>query len=227
MWIIGLTGGIGAGKSTLAKHLKQIGIPVHSADQAIHSLFETDDEIQKQIRNMWPDVFVKGEIDRLLLRKRALSSPFGLSYLERILYPRLAEEQRKFLLRYQKLKVRFVALDVPLLFEVGLDRFCDVVILASSPSRIRKKRVLKRKGMTPAQFKTFENSQMTEGERKKRADFVIQCGRDKGSALKRIQEILTLLSQKSDYPWNGRWPMDFKKELYDQRNRFRHRNNRI
>ena len=222
MWILGLTGAIGAGKSTLAKYLEKEGVPVHSSDSEIHSLLKTDLEVQQKVRTLWPDVFIRGRIDRNLLGERVLSSPSSLSQLEDILYPSLAHRQKLFLDKNKILNYQFVVLEVPLLFEVGLDRYCDYVILASTPLYLRKLRVLKRKGMTLKKFKAFESHQMKESERKKRADFIIPCGREKGSALKRIREILKGLSQKPSPPWQGKWPTTFKRKIHDTGSRSRH-----
>lgn len=227
MWVLGLTGGIGAGKSTLSKYLKYEGIPVHSADREIHCLLRTDPEIQHKIRELWPDVFINGNLDRKILGDRALSSPGGLLVLEDILYPKLAQRQREFLFQNQKRKASCVVLDIPLLFETGLDQYCDFVILASAPFFLRKQRVLRREGMTLKKFQTLESHQMKEVQRKKRADFVISCGRDKGSALKKIKHILYFFSQKPSPQWNGRWPINIIRSLHGTRNCFRHRNNRI
>lgn len=215
MWIIGLTGGIGAGKSTLAGYLREMGIPVHSADQEIHTLLDTDSEIQQHIKSLWSEVFVNGKIDRNILGERATTSPGGLAKLEKILYPKLAKRQKEFLKKHQREKVPFVALDVPLLLEVGLDKYCHVVILASAPLRMRKERVLTRQGMTLKKFQAFENHQMKNAERKKKVDFIIPCGREKESALKRIQHILKILSKKTQPKWNGYWPSNLKRKVHD------------
>jgi len=227
MWILGLTGAMGAGKSTLAKYFRLMGVPVHCADRAIHSLLRKDIDIQQKIKFLWPEVFFNGKIDRSLLGDRVLSSPSDLAQLEEILYPKLAKQQKEFLLKNQKHKAKFVVLDVPLLFEVGLDRYCHYVILASAPLFLRKLRVLSRKGMAFQKFQDFESHQLNDAQRRKRADFMIPCGREKGSALKRIREILYMLSQKSSPKWQGRWPTNFKREPYGQGNRFRHGNNRV
>lgn len=218
---------MGAGKSTLAKYLRLMGVPVHCADKEVHLLLRKDHDIQQKVKDRWPDVFVKGEIYRFLLGDRVLYSSSDLMQLEEILYPKLAQRQKEFLLKNQKNKSPLVVLDVPLLLEVGLDRYCHYVILAIAPRLLRKQRSLGRKGMSLKKFQAFESHQMNDVERKKRADFIIPCGREKGSALQRIGQILYELSQQSSPKWQGRWPINFKRETYGTRNRFRHRNNRV
>ncbi|MDI9638188.1 dephospho-CoA kinase [Kamptonema cortianum] len=206
MWIIGITGGIGAGKSFLSKSFVSLGVPVHSSDKCIHLLLGHDVEIQKRIKTRWPKAFIKGKIDRKILGDLVLSSPSDLRNLEEILYPKLLKSQKEFLKRNQAQGKNVVALDIPLLFEVGLDRYCDFVVLASTPLFLRKKRVLERKGMTLKKFKTFDGEQMNDLQRRKKADFIIPCGREKGSAFKKVKYVLDLVSQKNARRWQGKWP---------------------
>jgi len=222
MWIVGITGGMGAGKSTLSKYFRLMGIPVHSADQEIHTLLNSDSSIQKKIKTLWPEVFVEGKIDRQLLGERAISSPHGLDTLEKLLYPELAQKQKEFLQECQKRKVPIAVIDVPLLLEVGLDRYCNLVIVASSPFLVRKQRVFERTGMTSQKFKAFESRQLTDTQRRKNADLIIPCGRDKGSALRRVQRLILSLSQKPSPQWDGKWPTTLKRKPYAPRNRPRH-----
>lgn len=227
MWIIGLTGALGAGKSTLSQDFKLLGVPVLCSDAVIHSLLESDPLISQKIKALWPDVFIKGKIDRFLLGESTLSSSDQLRILEGILYPNLAKMQKDFLEFHQKQNAPMVVLDVPLLFEVGLDKYCHYVVIATAPYSLRKKRVLKRDGMSLEKFSFFESHQMPEKERLKYADFIVPTGREKENPLKKIQEIISCLSQQSSPAWTGEWPTTLTRELYDKRNRPRHRNNGV
>lgn len=213
MWIIGITGGIGAGKSFLSRSFVSLGVPVHSSDKCIHFLLAHDGDIQKRIKARWPKAFIKGKIDRKVLGDFVLSSSSDLKFLEEILYPKLLESQKEFLKRNQAQRRKVVALDIPLLFEVGLDRYCHFVVIASTPLFLRKKRVLRRKGMTLKKFKIFDGEQMNDLQRRQKGDFVIPCGREKGSAFKRVKYILDLISQKNPRRWQGKWPISVCKNL--------------
>jgi dephospho-CoA kinase len=227
MWIIGLTGAIGSGKSTLSNQLRWLGIPVHCADQETHDLLDSNPLIQKQIKNSWPTAFRNGKVNRDLLGDQVLGSYEQLEKLEKILYPHLAKAQFRFLKKHQKLKTSVVAIDVPLLFEVGLDSYCQFVFLAEVPYFLRKQRVLKRKHMTEEKFEALESHQLNQSVRRKMADVIIPTGLGKGSSLKRIKEILHILSQKKVHAWQGKWPTTLQKEPNDKRNRLRYRNNWI
>ncbi|MBY0293537.1 MAG: dephospho-CoA kinase [Alphaproteobacteria bacterium] len=222
MIIVGLTGAMGAGKSNLARYLHREGIPLHCADQEIHNLLASDAEIQKKVKALWPDVFVEGSIDRNKLGNRTFFSSQTLTQLEDLLYPKLLQRQRKFLVKNQKLKTPLVVFDAPLLCEVGLDRYCHFVLMAYAPPFLRKQRVLRRKGMTQQKFQMITSHQMKDQQRRKYVDFIIPTGREKGSALKRIRDLLDTLLQRPAPFWQGRWPIKLKREPYVTRNRFRH-----
>lgn len=211
----------------LAKAFQHEGVPVHEADEEIHRLFEEDRDVQKDVRALWPGVFENGKISRQKLRQKVLPSPQGLNRLEKILYPKLLKQQIKFIKRGQNLKKSMVVLDVPLLFETGLHRYCHFVIVVSSPSFLRTKRVLRRKGVTSEDYENFEFHQLSALQKEQGADLAIRTGRDKGSALKEIKKVLAYLTNKPIPCWSGRWPVQLQREPYDKRSRLRYRNNRV
>ena len=227
MWIIGLTGAMGAGKSLISSYFRHEGVPVHCSDEFVHFLFEKDDDVQRQIKRLWPDVFVEGKIDRSLLANHVLSSSHDLRCLEDTLYPKLAENQKKFIKKNQQLRNKFIVLDVPLLLEVGLDSYCNYVILASAPPSLRKQRVMRRQGMTLQKFHALEALQMKEGDKGKKADLILYSGRDKGNVLKAIKKVIFLLSQQPIPKWEGKWPKNLIRRPYESKSCLRHRNNRI
>ncbi len=227
MWIIGLTGAIGAGKSTLARSFERLGIPVLCSDTVIHTLLASDPVVCQAIYELWPEVFVNGKIDRFLLGEHTLSSPDRLRKLESLLYPSLARLQKEFLHHHQNKGTPYVVLDVPLLFEVGLHRYCHSIVLASAPYPLRKQRVLRRKGMSLKKFTLLESQQMPEKQKLKGADFIVPTGRGRGSPLKRVQEILSVLSHHPPPEWDGTWPTTLQREPYDTRSCLRHRNNGV
>ena len=94
----------------LAKHFRLMGVPVHCADREIHSLLKNDPEIQQKIKTLWPDVFVKGRVDRQLLGKQVLCCPAVLGTLEAILYPQLVQRQKEFLLKIKNVKLHLLFL---------------------------------------------------------------------------------------------------------------------
>ncbi len=209
---------MGSGKSTLAEQVLSLGVPVCCADHEVHALLEGDLEIQKKIKDLWPDVFIHGKIDRILLGNLVLGSTRQLRLLEGILYPKLAQRQKMFLKHHQKLNTPIVVFDVPLLLEVGLDRYCHRVVLTEAPYSLRKKRVLKRGGMSETRFKQLESHQFTDEIRRKHADLIISTGRSRISSLQKIKEFLFHLSKETPPSWTGKWPTTLKRRSYGQRN---------
>jgi dephospho-CoA kinase len=227
MWIVGVTGALGSGKSAQTRFLSQRGIPVFSADDYVHHILNSDKDVIKKVKTLWPDAFHQGKIDRHKLGEIVLQSPQCLELLEQIIYPELALQLKMFIQKNQYDNSKIVVLDIPLLMEVGLDNYCHIVILLTSPLFIRKRRVLRRKGMTEKKFKAMSSHQMTDDERRKRADFIIPTGREKACAVRKMEEIIDRLLHLPSPRWNGRWPTKLKKDIYGKGNRFRHRNNRI
>lgn len=219
VWIVGLTGAIGAGKSTIACQFQSLGAPIHCADREIHRLLKEDETIKEKVRNRWPGVTVGGDINRSLLAEAVLGDPQQLRDLENILYPGLVKSQKSFLENHQKIKTPLVILDVPLLMEVGLYKYCHKAILVEAPFLIRRWRVLRRSGMPIEKLKKFESQQFPDEIRRKHADFIIATGRGKRSSLEMVKRILAILERETAPAWEGRWPRILKREPYEKRNR--------
>ena len=206
MWVIGLTGALGAGKSTLSKHCQALGFPIHCADRAIHTLLASDPDVSQQIYSLWPSVFNKGSVDRFLLGGLVQSSPEFLPKLESILYPKLAALQKDFLDCQNENGAPLVILDVPLLLEVGLAPYCHSIILAVAPKSLREERVLGRPGMSKEKFDFFEANRMSDDLRLPLAHTIISTGRPDVDSLRALEETLEKFSKESSPPWCGNWP---------------------
>ena len=178
MIVIGLTGGIAMGKSTVGKMLEYLGVPVHDSDQAVHRLLAEDQDIIQAVGGMFPGtVDAKTDmVDRAALGQIVFADPAKRKQLEEILHPRVREDQTRFISEAQKLGLKRVALDIPLLFETGADERVDVVLVASAPAYMQRRRALERPGMTPEKFKSIKTSQLPDSEKRKRADYVIETG---------------------------------------------------
>lgn len=188
------------------------------ADRQIHLLMEKEEEIKEKIKSFWPGAVVGGKLDRKRLGEYVLETPSQLRKLENILYPKLAESQKRFLQYHQRIGTAVVVLDVPLLLEVGLDTYCHRVILVEASLFIRKWRILRRSGMSLKKIEKFESHQYSEAVRRKGADFIIRTGRGQRSSLEKIKEVLSLLSQEPPPVWKGKWPNTLKREPYGKRN---------
>lgn len=175
--IIGLTGGIGAGKSTVAKMFARLGIPSHNADDAVHALLSKDGAAVKPIAKLFPTAIKRGAVDRQALGKIVFGDKKQLKKLEAILHPLVHKAERAVVEAAAKARAPGVVLDIPLLFETGAHRRCDYVVVVEAPLKQRKQRVMKRRGMTDAKFKAIVAQQMTEAQRRPFADFIIDTGK--------------------------------------------------
>jgi dephospho-CoA kinase len=174
MLVIGLTGGIGMGKSAAAAHFARRGVPVFNADLCVHRLYEG--EAVAAIEAAFPGVARGGRIDRKLLAEKVAGSPERLRQLETIVHPLVIEAELEFLREQEQKGAELAVLEIPLLFETGADARVDVTIVISAPEAVQRKRVLARPGMTADKLKQLIARQLPDAEKRARADFVVDSG---------------------------------------------------
>jgi dephospho-CoA kinase len=173
--VIGLTGSIGMGKSAIARMFARHGVPVFDADQAVRALQAPGGAALDAIEAAFPGVVADGRLDRAELGRRVFADAAARARLEAILHPLVARARDRFLGRHRARAL--VVLDIPLLFEAGLDRLCDVVVVASAPAAVQRGRVLARPGMDAGRLAQVLGAQMSDAEKRARADCVIETGR--------------------------------------------------
>lgn len=190
MKVIGLTGGIGMGKSTAAAAFRRAGLPVFDADATVHRLQARGGRAVPAIAVAFPGTVRDGAVDRTLLRRAAVESPGAMTRLEAILHPLVRQEERAFLARARRAGRRAVVLDIPLLLETGGDRRVDLVVVVSAPPAVQMARVRARRQMTPAQIQAIIARQMPDRNKRRRADVVIRTGLSRHHALRRLRRLL-------------------------------------
>jgi dephospho-CoA kinase len=174
MLVIGLTGGIGMGKSAAAEHFARRGIPMFNADACVHRLYEG--EAVEEIEAAFPGVTREGRVDRKLLAEQVSGHPERLRRLESVVHPMVVKAEIDFLREQERNGARMAVLEIPLLFETGAEKRVDVTIIVSAPSRVQRERVLTRPGMTVEKLEHLLARQLSDKERRARADFVIISG---------------------------------------------------
>ena len=190
MKVIGLTGGIGMGKSTAAAAFRRAGLPVFDADATVHRLQARGGRAVPAIAVAFPGTVRDGAVDRTLLRRAAVESPGAMTRLEAILHPLVRQEERAFLARARRAGRRAVVLDIPLLLETGGDRRVNLVVVVSAPPAVQMARVRARRQMTPAQIQAIIARQMPDRNKRRRADVVIRTGLSRHHALRRLRRLL-------------------------------------
>lgn len=193
MIVIGLTGGIGMGKSTAARAFHRLGIPVHDADAAVHRLYARGGAGVRAVRALAPEAVVDGEVAREALRRRALTDPAFLARLEAAIHPLVRREERRFLARCRREGRPIAVLDIPLLFETGGDGRVDHVVVVSAPAATQRARVLARPGMTEARLAAIRARQMPDAEKRRRAHTVIRTGLSRHHAQRAIRRLVARL----------------------------------
>jgi dephospho-CoA kinase len=193
MLVVGLTGSVGMGKSTAVAMLRRMGIPVHDADAAVHRLIGPGGAAVGAIEAAFPGSSVGGAVDRRRLGDQIFGNPAARARLERILHPLVRRSTERFLKRQARQRRDLVVLDIPLLFETGGEALCDAVIVVSAPGWLQAARVLARPGMTAEKFRAIRAAQVSDAEKRRRADFVLLTGLSKGATLRRLTRIVTLL----------------------------------
>lgn len=190
MKIIGLTGGIGMGKTTVAKAFRRAAIPVFDADATVHALQARGGGAIPAIALAFPGVIRDGAVDRAALRAIAVPDPAAMRVLERILHPMVRKAERAFLARARRARQRLAVLDIPLLLETGGEARVDLVLVVSAPAAIQRARVRSRGRMTPAQIDSIIARQMPDAEKRHRADVVIRTGLSRHHANRRLRRLI-------------------------------------
>ncbi len=193
MKVIGLTGGIGMGKSTAATLFRRARIPVFDADVAVRRLQAPGGRALRPIAQAFPGTVRDGVLDRALLRNAVLGDPAALSRLEAILHPMVRAEERAFLARARRAGRRLAVLDIPLLFETGGDRRVDLVVVVSAPRSVQEHRVRLRRSMSPTDVAAVIARQMPDAEKRRRADVVIRTGLSRGHATRALRRLIRRL----------------------------------
>ncbi len=188
--IIGLTGATGAGKSSVASHLRRKGVPVYDADAAVREILKNNSIAIKKIARLFPKAIDGGKINRQALAKSAFASPAATKALENILHPLVMREEKAFIAKAKRDGQAAAVLEVPLLFESGADVLCDATICLDAPLKVRKERAMKRSGMTAARFAAMRQRQMKDAERRRRADFVVNSDRSIAAVNREIERII-------------------------------------
>jgi dephospho-CoA kinase len=174
MLVAGLTGSIGMGKSTVAGRLRALDIPVCDADAEVHKLYEG--AAVPAVEAAFPGTTANGKVDRQKLAAALLAEPGKFKRLEAIVHPLVFEAEREFLRREASSGADMAVLEIPLLLETGGERRVDAVIVVSAPAEAQRVRVMGRPGMTLEKLEQMLSRQMSDADKRAKADFVVDTG---------------------------------------------------
>ena len=204
MFLIGLTGSIGMGKSLTASLFQKEGVPVYDADAAVHSLYEKDGAAVAPIGALVPEAIIDGAVDRAILGQHVLKDGEKLKALEAIVHPLAGEAQMEFLLRNEKAGTKVVVLDIPLLLEGNGEKFVDSVVVVSAPYDLQRARVLARPGMSEERFTDILAKQVPDAEKRKRAEFIVDSSISVEDAHAQVRVILEAIEGREGVAYAAR-----------------------
>ncbi len=190
-FVLGLTGSIGMGKSTVAQMFREAGVPVFDADAEVHKLQRAGGPLLPAIEAAFPGTTGPAGLDRPKLGNLVFGDPEALARLEAIVHPAVAEVRELFLLEHAGMPL--VVFDVPLLFEKGGWNLVDAIAVVSAPAVVQRARVLDRPGMTPKKFAHVLELQVPDAEKRARADFVIDTGTTLEATRAAVHEVIESL----------------------------------
>ena len=169
---IGLTGGIGSGKSTVARIFNVLGIPVYSSDDASKRLMDEDEELKNSIvRAFGKESYSNGKLNRKYLATKAFSDPNKIELLNSLVHPATIKDAITWM---EKQKAPYLIKEAALIFESGSDKFLDVIIGVRSPLALRLERTMKRNNVTAEEVEARIKLQMDEEEKLDLCDYIVQ-----------------------------------------------------
>jgi dephospho-CoA kinase len=192
-YVIGLTGGIGMGKSETAKLFAEEGVAVHDADAAIARLYGKGGAAVEAIAKAFPGTVKDGAVDRTALSAQVVNDPAALARLEALVHP-LVQQDRKDFLKHATAPI--ILFDIPLLFEIGADREMDAVVVASAQEQVRRARVLARPGMTAEKFESLKARQLDDAKKRQQAHYVVMTDKGLEHAREQVKMILADIRNK-------------------------------
>jgi dephospho-CoA kinase len=204
LFIVGLTGSIGMGKSETSKMFRRLGVPVFDADAAVHDLLRAGGRAVRRVEQVFPGVTKDGAVDRPALGARVFGKRDELRKLEAILHPMVGQMQRAFLSDAQARRLPLVVLDIPLLFEGRGEERCDATAVASAPNFLQRQRVLARPNMAVEKFENIRRQQVPDAVKRQRADFILPTGLGRRFTLNHVANLIGAVRGRSGHAWPPR-----------------------
>lgn len=171
--VIGLTGGIGTGKSTVARRLVEKGYRVIDADMISRSIIEKDEVIKEILEKIDKDLFENGKINRKKLAQIVFKDEKKLDVLNSIMHPLIIREMKKEIEKQIKI-YDIVIVDMPLIFEMKIEKEFDVILLVYASKQVQIKRIVQRDGRTEEEAESIINSQIDLEFKRKRSDYILE-----------------------------------------------------
>lgn len=189
--LIGITGGIGSGKTTFANHLVKLGYPVYFADKEAKRISESETITSQIVKQFGPSILVNGAIDRAALAEMVFKDPEALKMLNQIIHPAVAKDFKEWLKKNSTYPIVFK--EAAILFESGSYKNCDAIITITAPKEERIKRVTQRDHLTPVEIERRMDRQWSDKKKIKLSNYVI-VNENLKIAIQELESILKKLN---------------------------------
>ena len=196
---LGLTGSVAMGKSTIAEMIRDEGVAVHDSDEVVRTLLARDDMVVGEVAKLFPHaVMPDGALARKIIASDIFANQRKRRQLEGILHPLVSADRDRWLSKMEHDGQRLVVFDIPLLYEIKNEIFCDKVAVVSAPMWTQQRRAMEREGMDEERFEAILAVQLSDAEKRGRADYVIPTGYGKRVARWYVRRILRELLMIGD-----------------------------
>ena len=203
MLLIGVTGSIGMGKSTVAKMFTEYGFGLYNADDTVHYIYENDEEVINKIEESFPGTKSEGKVNRIALRDILNKEPMKFRDLEKIVHPATRRYQMVYIEKLISEGSPGCILDIPLLFETGGEKYIDVSVVVTASEEKQKERVVSERKVPLEIFNSIKSQQMPDREKLKKADYIISTDQTLDETKLEVKDVVSRIKLINPKAWNA------------------------
>ena len=202
MLLVGITGSIGMGKSTVAQMFKEHGYGVYNADDTVHYIYENDEEVIERVEGKFPGSTTNGVVNRLALRDILNKDPNKFRDLEKIVHPVTRKYQIIYIKKLIEEGKMGCVLDIPLLFETGGEKYVDVSVVVTASEATQQSRVVLERKVPLEIFNAIKDQQMPDRDKLKKADYIISTDNNIEDTKSEVKEVAAKIKLINPKAWN-------------------------
>ena len=202
MLLVGVTGSIGMGKSTVAQMFKEHGYGVYNADDTVHYIYENDQEVIEKVERQFPGSTKDGVVNRLALRDILNKDPDKFRDLEQIVHPVTRKYQIIYIKKLIEEGKMGCVLDIPLLFETGGEKYVDVSVVVTASEATQQSRVVLERKVPLEIFNAIKDQQMPDRDKLKKADYIISTDNNIEDTKSEVKEVAAKIKLINPKAWN-------------------------
>ena len=202
MLLVGVTGSIGMGKSTVAQMFKDHGYGVYNADDTVHYIYENDAEVIEKVERQFPGSTKDGAVNRLALRDILNKNPDKFRDLEQIVHPATRKYQIIYIKKLIEEGKMGCILDIPLLFETGGEKYVDVSVVVTASEATQQSRVVMERKVPLEIFNAIKDQQMPDRDKLKKADYIISTDNNIEDTKSEVKEVAAKIKLINPKAWN-------------------------